>query len=105
MRRRDFLTLLVGTAAVLPIAARAQQAGAVRRVGVLINGDENDPRSRSNVASLTQVLRKLGWIEGQNLRMEVRWNAGDADALRDGRWRSGSLSQTSRPTSWEADIS
>jgi putative ABC transport system substrate-binding protein len=80
MKRRDFITLLGGAAA-WPLAARAQ-AGAVRRVGVLINGDESDPRSINNVASLTQVLRKLGWIEGQNLRMEVRWNAGDAERAR-----------------------
>jgi putative ABC transport system substrate-binding protein len=82
MNRRDFITLLTGTAAAWPIAARAQQAGAVRRIGLLMNGDESDPSWRSYMASLTQALRKLGWIESQNLRMEVRWAARDAERTR-----------------------
>jgi putative ABC transport system substrate-binding protein len=54
----------------------------MRRVGVLMNGDESDPAFRSNVASFSQALRKLGWIEGQNLRVEVRWNGGEVERAR-----------------------
>jgi putative ABC transport system substrate-binding protein len=82
MRRRDLITLLGGAAAAWPIATRGQQASAVRRIGVLMNGDESDPSYRSNVASFSQALRKLGWIDGQNLRIEVRWNGGDAERAR-----------------------
>jgi putative ABC transport system substrate-binding protein len=81
MQRRDFLALL-GGAATWPIAAQAQQASAVRRVGVLMNSDESDPAYRAYVASFAQALRKLGWIEGKNLNIEVRWNAGDAERTR-----------------------
>jgi putative ABC transport system substrate-binding protein len=82
MKRRDFITLLGGAAAAWPLAARAQRAGAVRRVGVLMNSDETDADFRGFVASFELGLRKLGWIEGENLRIEVRWNAGDAQRAR-----------------------
>jgi putative tryptophan/tyrosine transport system substrate-binding protein len=82
MRRRDFITLLGSAAAAWPLAARAQQPGGVRRIGVLMNGDEGDPARRGDVASFSQALRKLGWIEGQNLGIEVRWSAGDAERAR-----------------------
>jgi putative ABC transport system substrate-binding protein len=81
MKRRDFITLLGGAAA-WSLAARAQQAGSLRRVGVLMNSAEADPDYQAFLASLAQALRKLGWIEGQNLRTEVRWNAGDAERAR-----------------------
>jgi putative ABC transport system substrate-binding protein len=81
MRRRDLIKLLSGAAA-WPLVARAQQAGAVRRIGLLLNNDENDPAQRAYLASFSQALRKLGWIEGQNLRVEVRWSAGDAERAR-----------------------
>jgi putative ABC transport system substrate-binding protein len=81
MNRRDLLTL-VGGGAAWPLAARAQQAGAVRRVGVLMNSDESDLGYQGYAASLTQVLRKLGWIVGQNLQIEMRWNGGDAERAR-----------------------
>jgi putative ABC transport system substrate-binding protein len=81
MKRRDFISLLGGAAA-WPIAARGQQADPVRRVGVLMNSDETDADYRGFVASFAQGLRELGWIEGQNLRTEVRWNAGEAERAR-----------------------
>jgi putative ABC transport system substrate-binding protein len=82
MKRRDFLTLLGGAAAAWPIAARAQQGSAIRRVGVLMNGVETDPDYQAYLAAFMQGLRKLGWIEGQNLHVDVRWNAGDAERAR-----------------------
>ena len=73
MKRRDFIGLLGGAAA-WPLAARAQQP---RRVGVLMGGAATEPASQSQLTIFVQGLRKLGWIEGQNLRTEVRWTAAD----------------------------
>jgi putative ABC transport system substrate-binding protein len=78
MRRREFITLLSGAAA-WPIAARAQQP---KRIGVLMNGVATDEVIRSYVTAFTQQLRRLGWIEGQNLQIEYRWNEGDAALAR-----------------------
>jgi putative tryptophan/tyrosine transport system substrate-binding protein len=77
MRRRDFITLLGGAAAAWPVAARAQQAGRVWRVGVLFAGD-SDPR----LSWIVQRLGELGWIEGRNLRMDTRFGAGNPDRIR-----------------------
>src|SRR5947207_45427 len=82
MRRRAFLTLLGGAAATWPIAASAQRGGRVRRVGVLMSGVATDTEYQSQLAAFVQGLRQLGWIEGQNLRVEVRWNAGDSELAR-----------------------
>jgi len=76
MRRREFITVLGGAAA-WPVAARAQQPGSMRRVGVLMNFAATQVEGVSNLAALMQGLRQLGWSEGQNLRLDVRWNAGD----------------------------
>ena len=67
MRRREFITLLGGTAAMWPLAASAQQADQVRRIGVLSNIGESDLEAQSMVTALHEVLRKLGWIAGDNL--------------------------------------
>ena len=74
MIRREFITLL-GGAAVWPLAARAQQGERVRRIGVLMGGAENDPTTRSNLFVFTQALAGLGWTEGRNVRMDLRWGA------------------------------
>jgi putative ABC transport system substrate-binding protein len=79
--RREFITLLGGAAA-WPIAARAQQGGQPKRVGVLMNSEETDPVYKAYLGYLVQGLRKLGWIEGQNLGIEVRWSAGEAERAR-----------------------
>jgi putative ABC transport system substrate-binding protein len=81
MRRRQFIVLLGGVVA-WPRAAPAQQTGSVRRVGVLMNSDEADLEYRTYLAAFVQGLRTLGWIEGQNLRLDVRWNAGDPERTR-----------------------
>jgi ABC-type uncharacterized transport system substrate-binding protein len=82
MQRRRFITLLGGAAAAWPMATRAQQAERMRRVGVLMNGDATDAQSQLWLAAFVQGLRQLGWVEGQNLRMEIRWNAGDTALAR-----------------------
>jgi putative tryptophan/tyrosine transport system substrate-binding protein len=76
MIRRKFITLLGGAAA-WPLAARAQQPERMRRVGVLMGGPATDALSQAYAAAFVQALRQLGWIEGQNLRIDIRWNAGD----------------------------
>src|SRR5437762_9722432 len=82
MRRREFITLLGGAATAWPLAARAQQDGRMRRIGVLMVGDENDPVYKSRVSAFTQALADLGWIDGRNVRMDVRWAGGDINRTR-----------------------
>ena len=80
IRRRDFITLLGGAAA-LPLAARAQQGDRVRRIGVLMAGDENDPLNKTRLSAFTQALAGLGWTDG-NARMDLRWAGGDINRIR-----------------------
>jgi putative ABC transport system substrate-binding protein len=81
MRRREFIAAFGGAAA-WPIAARAQQPERMRRIGVLMNGAATETIPQSYVAAFVQGLRQLGWTEGRNLRIDVRWNAGDAALAR-----------------------
>jgi putative ABC transport system substrate-binding protein len=81
MRRREFIAGL-GNAVAWPLAARAQLGERVRRIGVLMNGAATETQDLSSLAAFIQGLRKLGWIEGQNLRVDVRWIAGDAGLAR-----------------------
>jgi putative ABC transport system substrate-binding protein len=76
IRRREFITLLSGAAA-WPLAARAQQPGRMRRVGVLAGMGESDPEAQSTVEALDQTLQGFGWVEGRNLRIDRRWGAGN----------------------------
>jgi len=76
MRRREFISLLGSTAATWPLAARAQSVQ-VRRVGVLMGAAESDPDGQSRLAAFRGALAKLGWTEGSNLRIELRWGAAD----------------------------
>jgi putative tryptophan/tyrosine transport system substrate-binding protein len=78
MRRREFIAGL-GSAVAWPIAARAQQGDRMRRIGVLMGGDENDPERKARVSAFTQALADLGWTDGRNVRMDVRWGGADAD--------------------------
>jgi putative ABC transport system substrate-binding protein len=82
VRRRDFITLLGGAAATWPLAARAQQGERVRRIGVLMNGVATEAYRQVQLAALTQRLQQLGWADGRNVRIDVRWNAGDAELAR-----------------------
>jgi putative ABC transport system substrate-binding protein len=80
MNRREFTTLLGGAAA-WPLAARAQQGDRMRRIGVLMPYDENDPLAKTQVAAFKQALADLGWTDG-NLRMDVHWAGTDANRMR-----------------------
>jgi putative ABC transport system substrate-binding protein len=81
MRRRDFIAGLGGAAA-WPLAARAQQADRVRRIVVLQPGDENDPVSKTQVSAFTQAFAGLGWTDGRNVRMDLRWAGDDRNRIR-----------------------
>ena len=70
LRRREFIMLLGGAAATWPLAARAQQHEQMRRVGVLISSTGNDPQGRRQIAAFQQGLQELGWMEGQNVRID-----------------------------------
>ena len=72
MKRRQFITLLGGAAA-WPVAARAQQAGGMRRIGVLMGATENDSETQPWVAAFREGLEKLGWSEGRNILIDTRW--------------------------------
>jgi putative ABC transport system substrate-binding protein len=84
VRRREFITLLGGAAAARPIAARAQQGERMRRIGVLVAGgvDVDDLDTQSRIGAFRQGLQQLGWVDGQNFRIDVRAGGGDADAIR-----------------------
>jgi putative ABC transport system substrate-binding protein len=82
MRRRDFITLLGGAATAWPLAARAQQAERVRRIGVLMNATAEEPEAQSYVAAFQQGMQEFGWSVGRNLRIDLRWGGGDADLTR-----------------------
>jgi putative ABC transport system substrate-binding protein len=79
MRRREFISLLGATAA-LPLAARAQQER-MRRIGVLTSSDQGDPEAQSWIAAFRDGLTKLGWTEGRNLAVDIRWTKSDAEMM------------------------
>jgi ABC-type uncharacterized transport system substrate-binding protein len=82
MRRREVIALLGGAAAAWPRAARTQQGERVRRIGVLYTQSEGDPAGQLRVATFRDELRKMGWIEGRNVRIDVRWGAADTRRIR-----------------------
>jgi putative ABC transport system substrate-binding protein len=80
MNRRRFIAGL-GSAAAWPVVARAQQGERVRRIGVLIPFDENDPVARPRLSAFAQALADLGWTEGRNVRIDLRWAGGDSGRI------------------------
>jgi ABC-type uncharacterized transport system substrate-binding protein len=86
MRRREFITLLGSAAAapsmLWPLAARAQQAERMRRVGVLLPLAVDDPQGQARIAAFLQGLQQSGWSDGRNVRIDYRWAAGDHDRVR-----------------------
>src|SRR5262244_551202 len=81
MRRREFMALLGGAAAAWPITARAQHPERMRRIGVLMASEKNDPLGQARFAALRQALADLGWNEGRNLRIEDRWSGAAIDRI------------------------
>ena len=82
MRRRKFITLLGGVAAAWPLVAHAQQGDRMRRLGILMAGAESDPQYQADVAVFREGLQKLGWVDGQNIRVEIRWAGFNAETMR-----------------------
>src|SRR5215470_7208621 len=80
MRRRDFIKAITASAAGWPLIARAQQPDRMRRVAVLMSVD--NPEARANHAAFVQSLKHLGWVDGQNVRIETRWADGTASLIR-----------------------
>ena len=81
MKRRNFIALL-GSAAAWPLVARAQQAQRMRRIGVLLHFATDDVEGRTRLAAFLQGLKQLGWTDGHNVQIDVRWYGGDADRMR-----------------------
>jgi putative ABC transport system substrate-binding protein len=79
MRRRDFIKIIVGSASLWPLAVRAQQPERMRLVAVLMGFSEH--AGQSLVTTFQGALKTLGWIEGTNLKIELRWGAGEADRI------------------------
>jgi len=82
MTRREFITLLGGAAAAWPLAAGAQQGEKMRRIGVLMNLASDDAEGQARLAAFLQGLQEAGWAVGRNVRIDLRWGAGDADRFR-----------------------
>lgn len=80
MRRREFVKLIGGSVLSWPLAARAQER--VRRIGVLMAINADDPESKVRIAAFVQSLRQLGWIVGQNVAIEYHWAGANADSIR-----------------------
>jgi putative ABC transport system substrate-binding protein len=82
VNRRAFITLLGGAVAAWPLAARAQQRERMRRIGVLMSYAGDDPAGQARLLALAQELAQLGWIDGRNVRIDVRWSAVDPERIR-----------------------
>ena len=80
MQRREFIAGLCSAAA-SPIMTRAQQGDHVRQIGVLMGRDEDDPVVKTIISAFTQALAELGWTDGRNVRMDLRWG-GDINRIR-----------------------
>jgi putative ABC transport system substrate-binding protein len=92
MRRRDFVKAIASSSVAWPLAARAQQTDQVRRVGVLLNVAPEHPEGQPFVAAFRQALQRLGWIEGRNIRIDIRW--GENDVERDRRYAADLVALT-----------
>jgi putative tryptophan/tyrosine transport system substrate-binding protein len=82
MRRREFVTLIGGTAAAWPLAVRAQQGERMRRIGVLMSFSAEDTVAQARLAEFQQAVEQLGWMDGRNVRIDVRWSASEPERIR-----------------------
>ena len=82
MRRREFITLLGGVAAAWPLTARAQQPERMRRIGVLLPQVEDSAAGQARIAALLQELQRLGWTDGRNVQIDIRWAGANAENIR-----------------------
>ena len=84
MKRREFITLLGGAAAALPLVVSAQQPEQVRRIGVLMKAVADSPQGHARIVAFQQTLQQLGWSEGRNVQIDIRWGGDDVE--RDSRY-------------------
>jgi len=82
LKRRGFITLLGGAAVSWPLAARAQQGDRMRRIGVLMARNADDPEQQARLTAFLQGLQESGWSDGRNVRIDIRWSAGDSERRR-----------------------
>jgi hypothetical protein len=82
MGRRELIKVIAGAVAAMPLAARAQQAGPAILIGVLMEHAESNPAAQFWLAAFRDELARLGWKDGSNLRVELRWSAGNAEMLK-----------------------
>jgi putative ABC transport system substrate-binding protein len=82
MKRREFLTLLGGATAAWPVVGHAQQGERMRRVGIIMSISADDAEGQRRIAAVRQGLQQLGWRDGRNVSLEIRWTAGNSDAVR-----------------------
>src|SRR5262245_31539217 len=82
MKRREFISLLGGAAAALPLAARAQQSERMRRIGVLLRVAQDDPDAQLDLQALRKGLRAVGWVAGHNIEVNYRYASADLDQMR-----------------------
>jgi putative ABC transport system substrate-binding protein len=82
MRRREFITLLGGAVAPWPLAAWGQQGEQMRRIGVLLGATADDMEFQAWVGAFRQALQELGWIDGRNVRIEIRWATNNVAGIR-----------------------
>ena len=103
MRRREFITLLGGAAAAWPLAARAQQAERMRRIGVLMNAAADDPESQARIAAFLQGLQELGWTDGRNVRIDYSLGRGRCRPHSQIRGGIGRARAGRHPGHWQRD--
>ena len=82
MKRREFLSYVGGAAVAWPLGATAQQPAQIRRVGVLVTLTDDDLEGKARLTAFRQALQQLGWTDGRNLQLDVRWSAGDVERIR-----------------------
>ena len=98
LRRRDFISILA-TASLAPLAARAQQTGELKRIGVLIPFAAGDAEAHSQIAAFLEALRQYGWIEGRSLRIDYRWAGGNGARIKSSRPGAGRITSRRDPRS------
>jgi|HubBroStandDraft_6_1064221.scaffolds.fasta_scaffold326465_2 hypothetical protein len=86
MRRREFLKLAGGAAAVRPLTVHAQPVGRIHRIGLLMSTAENERDEKASVGAFIEGLRNAGWVEGSNLVVDYRWAAGDPQRMQEYTW-------------------
>src|SRR5262249_61199340 len=82
MKRREFITLLSGATIASAVAARAQESERMRRIGALLYPAANDPTAEASIAAFRRGLQRLGWSEGRNISIDLRWGGGDLERVR-----------------------